>query len=146
MKKTEKIVVPVDFTKSSKKLIEYAWYMAQHLHATIDFVHVISDYPEDAMIGAPFAQEYQEKESATAQENMAGLVNDTKGICPDCSGEVVYGKPVERIVEFAENKHADLIILGTHKAKGLEKIILGNVAEHVLQKADCPVLIMNPFK
>ncbi len=146
MKKIKKIVVPVDFTKSTKKLVEYAQYMAQDLRADIDFVHVVADYPEDAMVGAPFAKDYQETESGKAREKMANLVDDTNRVCPGCNGEVVYGKPIDCIVEFAKGKDADLIILGTHNAKGLEKIILGNVAEHVLRKADCPVLIMNPYK
>ena len=146
MKKIEKIVVPVDFTKSTKKLVEYAQYMAQSLHAGIEFVHVVDNYPEDAMVGAPFAQEYQEKESGKAKEKMAGLVDDTNRLCPGSSGEIVYGKPINSIVEFARDKNADLIIIGTHNAKGLEKIILGNIAEHVFEKADCPVLIMNPYK
>jgi nucleotide-binding universal stress UspA family protein len=146
MKKVEKIVVPVDFTQSTKKLVEYAQYMAKDLHAVIDFVHVVADYPEDAMVGAPFAKDYQQSEADKASEKMAGLVEDTNEVCSGCNGEVVYGKPVDSIVEFAKSKHADMIILGTHNAKGLEKIILGNVAEHVLRKADCPVLIMNPYK
>ncbi len=146
MKKIEKIVVPVDLTRSTKKLVEYAQYIAENLHAAIDFVHVVTDYPEDALVGAPFAQEYQEKEFAKAREKMASLVDDTNRVCTGCSGEVVYGKPIDCIVAFARGKNADLIVLGTHNAKGLEKIILGNIAEHVLEKADCPVLIMNPFK
>jgi nucleotide-binding universal stress UspA family protein len=146
MKKIEKIVVPVDFTKSTKKLTEYALYMAESLQAAIEFVHVIADYPEDAMVGSPYAQEYQDKVYDEVKTRMVNLVNESNEICPGSDGEVVYGKPVEQIVKFAADKNADLLIIGTHGAKGLEKIILGNVAEHVLQKADCPVLIMNPFK
>jgi nucleotide-binding universal stress UspA family protein len=146
MKKIEKIVVPVDFSKGMDNLVEYAMYMAKSLEATINFVHVISDYPEDAMIGAPYAQEYQDKQSAEASARMAGLLDDSNEVCPGCEGEVVYGSPVDRIVEFAEEKGADLILMGTHGAKGLEKIILGSVAQQVLHKAECPVLVMNPFK
>ena len=146
MKKIEKIVVPVDFTRSTKNLVEYAQHIAEDLHAVIDFVHVVPDYPEDAMVGAPFAQEYQERESLESKEKMAALVDETNHVCPGCSGGIVYGKPVDCIIEFANSKNADLIIIGTHNAKGLEKIILGNIAEHVLEKADCPVLIMNPSK
>jgi hypothetical protein len=43
-------------------------------------------------------------------------------------------------------KNADLIIISTHGAKGLEKMLLGSVAEHVLKLAHCPVLVMNPFR
>jgi nucleotide-binding universal stress UspA family protein len=146
MKSIEKIVVPVDFTKSTHELVEYAVYMAARLSAVINFVHVVADYPGDAMIGSPFAQEYQDKDFAASKQKMTHLVEDSQEMCPGCDGDVVYGDPVEQIVKFAETKKADLLILGTHGAKGLEKVLLGNVAEHVLRKAHRPVLIMNPFE
>jgi nucleotide-binding universal stress UspA family protein len=59
---------------------------------------------------------------------------------------VVTGDPVDRITEIAKEKNSDLIIISTHGAKGLEKILLGSVAERVLKRAHCPVLVMNPFK
>jgi nucleotide-binding universal stress UspA family protein len=146
MKKIKNIVVPIDFTKNTNKLVEYAYYIAESLQAVIDFVHVVPDYPGDAMIGSPFAQQYQDKDFAASKEKMARLVKSSLEVCPGCEGEVVYGDPVGKIVGFAEARKADLLILGTHDAKGLEKVLLGSVAEHVLRKAHCPVLIMKPVK
>ena len=139
-------MVPVDFTKSTNKLVEYAFYMAKNLGAVIDFVHVIADYPGDVMIGSPYAREYQDRVFAASQDKMALLIGNSQEICPGCDGEVVLGDPVDEIVKFAEVKMANLIILSTHGAKGLEKILLGSTAENVLKKAPCPVLIMNPFR
>lgn len=146
MKPVNKIIVPVDFAENTGKLVAYACYMAEKLTATVHFVHVIAVYPGDAMIGAPFAGEYQEKVDAAAKERMANLLHDTKEKFPDCSGHTMNGDPAEKIVEIALAEDADLIITSTHGAKGLEKILLGSVAERVLKRAHCPVLIMNPFK
>lgn len=146
MKAIEKIVVPVDFAENTSKLVGYACYMAEKLAASIHFVHIVAAYPGDAMIGAPFAEEYRDKVNFAAKERMANLVDDTKEKCRSCSGQVVNGEPVEKIVELAETADADLIIIATHGAKGLEKILLGSVAERVLKRAHCPVLIMNPYK
>ncbi len=146
MKKAQKIIVAVDFTKNTNKLVEYALYMAESLRAVINFVHVVPDYPGDAMIGSPFAQEYQDKDFSTSKVKMAHVVEDSQEACPGCEGEVVYGDPVGQIVGFTESKNGDLLIIGTHDAKGLEKVLLGNVAEHVLRKVHCPVLIMKPLK
>ena len=41
---------------------------------------------------------------------------------------------------------ADLIVLGTHGSRGIEKILLGSVAERVLKRAACPVLVVNPYR
>jgi nucleotide-binding universal stress UspA family protein len=146
MKPVQKIVVPVDFAENTNKLVSYACYMAERLAATIHFVHVVAIYPGDVMIGAPFAEEYQDKVNFAAEERMANLLHDTKEKCPGCSGQTVNGDPAEKIVELALAADADLIITSTHGAKGLEKILLGSVAERVLKRAHCPVLIMNPFK
>jgi nucleotide-binding universal stress UspA family protein len=146
MKTVKKIVVPVDFAENTGKLVAYACYMAEKLTATIHFIHVVTAYPGDVMIGAPFADEFREKMYFAAEERMANLVQDTKEKFPGCSGQAVNGEPVEKIVELAEAADADMIIISTHGAKGLEKILLGSVAERVLKRAHCPVLIMNPFR
>lgn len=146
MEPVKKILVPVDFAENTNKLVTYACYMAEKLTATIHFVHVVATYPGDVMIGAPFAGEYQEKVYVAAEELMANLVHDIKEKFSDCLGHTVSGDPAEKIVEVAATVNADLIITSTHGAKGLEKILLGSVAERVLKRAHCPVLIMNPFK
>jgi nucleotide-binding universal stress UspA family protein len=62
---------------------------------------------------------------------------------PIC-GQVLVGRPTERIVSAAQESGADLIVLGTHGASGFERLILGSVAERVLRKAACPVLTVPP--
>ncbi len=146
MKKITNIVVPLDFTKNTNNLVDYAIYMAESFRAVIDFLHVVPAYPGDAMIGSPYAQSYQDEDFAKSKKKMADIIEDYQGKLPGCSGEVVAGDVVDQIVGFAESKKADLLIVGTHDAKGLEKVLLGNVAEHVLRKAHCPVLIMKPVK
>jgi nucleotide-binding universal stress UspA family protein len=146
MEKINSIVVPVDFLNSADKLVKYATYMAGELSAKIHFIHVVELYSGDAMLGAPYTHEYREMFLSDAKLRMDNLIADYKEQIPGCTGEVVFGDPVDKIVEYAKEKHADLIIISTHGAKGLEKILLGSVAERVLKRAHCPVLIMNPFK
>lgn len=54
--------------------------------------------------------------------------------------EVADGQPPETIVRFAQDNHVDLIVMGTHGRSGLQRMLLGSVAEHVLRLAQCPVL------
>ncbi len=70
MKAIEQIVVPVDFTVITEKLVLYAQYMTEKLTAVVHFVHVVADYPGDAMIGSPFAKEYKDKVVAASEEKM----------------------------------------------------------------------------
>lgn len=147
MKTIQKIVVPVDFSeKTTDHLVAYACYVAERLGAVIYFFHVIEPYPADAMIGAPFAPQNRDDIKVSSKKKMNSLVHDNQGHCLGCTGQVESGEPVEKIVEFAKEINADLIIISTHGAKGLEKILLGSVVEEVLKQAHCPVLSMNPFK
>lgn len=146
MKETHCIVVPVDFSETTDKLVEYAVYMSGKLSAEIHFVHVVHFYAGDAMVGFAYAQECEDRLLDNAKSKMANLLADTRAAVKDCTGDVVIGDPVEKIVDFAEKSAADLLIISTHGAKGLEKILLGSVAERVLKRAHCPVLFMNPYK
>lgn len=146
MKEINKIIVPVDFLTNVDKLVAYSASMAEKLSAVVHFIHVVTFPVGDVMVGAPFAVEYEEKMLTDAQVRMSNLLEDNSESCPGCTGEVVKGDPVDKIVEIAEMKDSDLIIISTHGARGLEKILLGSVAERVLKRAHCPVLIMNPFK
>jgi len=55
---------------------------------------------------------------------------------------MLSGEPEEEIVRFAEESKADLIVMGSHGHKGLVKLLIGSVAERVIGRAHCPVLVM----
>jgi nucleotide-binding universal stress UspA family protein len=52
------------------------------------------------------------------------------------------GEPFEEILKVAEEITADLIVLGSHGRKGLDKFLIGSVAERVMRKAPCPVFLV----
>jgi len=54
------------------------------------------------------------------------------------------GAPWLEIVQLSANIHADLIVVGTHDYSALKKLVLGSVAEQVVKKAACPVLVVRP--
>lgn len=56
--------------------------------------------------------------------------------------DVLYGTPESRIVETAEEMHADLIVLGSHGYKGWERLLLGSVSNSVVHHAHCSVMIV----
>ena len=59
---------------------------------------------------------------------------------------VVSGYASEEILNYAKLEHIDLIIMGTHGRKGIEKIMFGSVADRVIKTSPVPVLIVNPYK
>ncbi len=146
MKDINCIVVPVDFSEITGQLVEYAVNMAGKLSADIHFVHVVHFYAGDGMTGLASLQVLEERMVSNAKERISIIVKDTREKGAGCTGDVLIGDPVDEIIQFAEEKKSELLIISTHGAKGLEKILLGSVAERVLKRAHCPVLFMNPHK
>ncbi len=146
MEKIMHIVVPVDFLKTTDQLVDYATYIARKLTATLHFVHVVDIYTGSEMLDLPYVLECRKKLQSAAEKKMTGLLADNIKQFPSSTGEVLLGDPVEKIVEYAKEKDAGLIVISSHGAKGLEKILLGSVTERVLKRAHCPLLITNPFK
>ena len=60
--------------------------------------------------------------------------------------KVLVGDVAEEIIRHAEETSMDLIVMGTHGYKGIEKVMFGSVAEKVVRSSPCPVLTINPYK
>jgi universal stress protein A len=59
-----------------------------------------------------------------------------------CEHYLLEGEPAREVVQFAEREHVDLIVLGTHGRTGLARVLMGSVAENVVRRAPCPVLVV----
>ena len=86
----------------------------------------------------------------TARENAAKIITDTadklkafsdaKKVA--VSSDVLFGSPDSRIVETAEEWHADLIVVGSHGYSRWERLLLGSVSDSVVHHAPCSVLVV----
>ena len=149
MKTIEKVVVPVDFHQHTNDLADFAIGVATKLEASVLFVHVAS-VAEHALSLLDYSAEafklLNEKINAHAEEKMAALIEKSKTLCPGCNGVVLNGDVADALIAYTMENNIDLIIMGTHGAQGIEKILLGSVAERVLKRSSCPVLVFNPYK
>ena len=146
MKNIREIIVPVDFYQHTDDLVEFAIEISKKLEARITFVHVAESILADSLLNAESYKKLDATISAHAASQMDALLEKNKETCPGCGGVVLRGDTVDGIVAYAEDKGIDLIVMGTHGAKGIEKILLGSVAERVLKRVSCPTLIFNPYK
>ncbi|MEE4241216.1 MAG: universal stress protein [Desulfopila sp.] len=145
MKAITTIVTPVDLEDHTEKLVEYAAYMADKLSASLILIHIVEPFRVigNMEVGTTELEQYNTNLTLQAEEWLEKLVNSYSS----CSGsKVIRGDIVDSIVDFAKEQEAGLIIIGTHGTKGIEKLLLGSVAERVVKNAHCPTLVMNPFK
>ena len=86
--------------------------------------------------------EHNEERRREARQVVQRLVSFLKQENLEVAGEVPHGRPDEMIVRTAEAKNADLIIMGSHGRTGLERVLLGNTSERVIDQTRCAVLVV----
>jgi nucleotide-binding universal stress UspA family protein len=67
-----------------------------------------------------------------------------RGSGVDVDVSVWYGPPAQAIVEAAQYRKADLIVMSSHGRSGLGRLVLGSVAETVLRRSETPILLIRP--
>ncbi|MDH5299165.1 MAG: universal stress protein [Desulfobulbaceae bacterium] len=147
IKEIKKILVPVDFSENSQKILQSAQFVAEKFQAKLAIVFVvqsIDDYSGFFVPHMPIAQ-FEEELLEGAKTKMASfLAENVKATGYESA--VLAGDVAEEILRYADEKGVDMIVMGTHGYKGVEKILFGSVAEQVVKKAPCPVLTINPYK
>ena len=138
----KKILFPTDFSEGSDNALPYAADMARHYGAKLYLLHVIQDIAEAMGWYVPHVsldELYRDIEGNAAKEIARYGVEEFRGL-KDIERIVVKGTPYHEILKFAGEKKADLIVIGTHGRKGLDRVIFGSTAEKVVRDAPCPVL------
>ena len=138
----ERILVPTDFSDISQRALEYAKVIAKtgnselllvHVNPPVDFI----TSPEAAWIDVSEVQSLQEEQ---LEQNGAALRSE--GFRAHAIS--LTGPLYEELLSAVKQHKVDLIVLGTHGKKGLERLMLGSDAEAVLRHAGCPVLSVGP--
>lgn len=138
----EKILFATDFSEGSAVAIPYAVDMAKRYGARLYFVHVVYDITKATGWYVPHVavgEIYNEIEK-NAKAEIAKISTDEMKDLKDIGHVILKGTPYEEIIKFAEDNEVDLIVLGTHGRKGIDRVLFGSTAEQILRNAPCPVL------
>ena len=141
------ILVPVDGSPTSMFAVARAATLAKSLGSTVTVLYVVDPYPFTG-VGADFAYGQAQYLSAATSEANAAL--DTAKKAMEEAGVTVNtvvgeGHAVhDGIVRAIESTDADLVIMGSHGRRGLEKLMLGSVTQRVLGAVRIPVLVVKP--
>jgi nucleotide-binding universal stress UspA family protein len=146
MQEIKKILVPVDFSEDSGKVLKAAAMVAGKFGAAIDVVFVVESlgaYAGFAVPHLPLAD--LEKDLHTrAERKMDEFLDIHMDRKIPHTGRVLNGNPAEQIVQYAGTENCDLIAMGTRACRGTHKALFGSVTDRVIKTAPCPVLSMNP--
>ena len=146
MKKIEKILFPIDFAEHFETLLPWVSTFVNSFDATLYALFVTQDLGDFSSFHVPHGnlQQFQEEAMKSAQRKMSLTAKEAFKAFKKVEARVAQGAPAEKIVETAQKEGIDLIIMGTHGRKGLERAIFGSVCDKVVRTAPCPVLTINP--
>jgi nucleotide-binding universal stress UspA family protein len=137
----KQIVCPTDFSDSATVAERQAAQLARALGAEILLVHVATEAPlwREGFV-TPELREVFGAQRRWAEKALAGRAEALKAEGITARSVVKTGAPWREIVQLAKEEHADVIVMGTQGRTGLDRLMLGSVAERVIRHAPCPVL------
>jgi nucleotide-binding universal stress UspA family protein len=147
MKPIKKVLIPIDFSSNAKKIFLSGVEMAKQFDAQIHILYVaqtLQNYEGFFVPHRPIS-ELEGELVQGAERKMEAFLAENQGAVR-CQSKVLLGDVAEEIVNYARQENIDMIIMGTHGYKGLERALFGSVAEKVVKTARCPVLTINPYR
>jgi nucleotide-binding universal stress UspA family protein len=143
----QRILCPIDFSHTSRDALKHAVAIAQWYESSITALHVIHApfLPQPPILFAePGIEAPGPVRRQSLLEDLRGWLEPAGRMGLKTEGIVDEGSPASCILDHASSLQADLIVMGTHGLGGVERFIVGSVAEKVLRKATCPVMAVPP--
>jgi nucleotide-binding universal stress UspA family protein len=135
----ERILVAVDGSDFSMAAVDQAISLGGICNSQIFLVSVVDLYPEQMAV-APTLVEQMSEEVRQHLDQAKKKVDQAKIACETIVR--MGGAPHEFIVQEANDKEIDLILMGTHGHTGLKRVLMGSVAQNVIANAPCPVMVV----
>lgn len=136
---TMSLIVGVDDTEGSAAAIDEAVRLAVDLDATVTFVHV--GKPPSALLGEPYYKRALSADLGPGRRALAAAVEAAQLAGVEADAELLEGDPADELVSLADNRDADLIVVGSRGYGALAGALLGSVSRSVVQHASRPVVV-----
>jgi nucleotide-binding universal stress UspA family protein len=142
----KRILVPTDFSEESERAALYAVELARRYGANeVHCIHV-SDIPADLLATSAYymtgpSEQFVEQVRQEGRKSLEAFARKNFGDVP-VKTVFLEGRPFVEIIRYARENQIDLIIISTHGRGGIKHALFGSVAEKVVRKAPCPVLVV----
>jgi nucleotide-binding universal stress UspA family protein len=133
------ILFPTDFSACSEAAFRLASSLARDYSAALVVLHV---YPPPLDHSEEIARRPPDSYEDSLWKNLKEIRTDD--LKYDIDYQLIEGDAAAEIARVAAERPCDLIVMGTHGRTGIERVLLGSVAEKVIRHATCPVLTTKP--
>jgi nucleotide-binding universal stress UspA family protein len=137
------ILLPTDFSESSRTAVPFARAIAQVYGATILLAHAIPPEPHQSIV-FDRVPPYDDVVWLDARQKLMNFGENDGFAGLHCKFLLRQGNLSDVIPEMIRDNQVDLVILGTHGRKGLGRLVLGSGAEQIYRASPCPVLTVGP--
>jgi nucleotide-binding universal stress UspA family protein len=149
MTRFERIVCPVDFSDGSRHALAMAITLARWYDASLTVLHVHANWPLADMLPSvrPLEARPMPLDDSARQAMMDAVQRFAASVGVPAGLDVRYhlADSLDVVAEIlSQTEDAGAVVIGTHGRSGFERLMLGSVAERVLRKATCPVLVVPP--
>jgi nucleotide-binding universal stress UspA family protein len=149
----KKILIAIDYNPTAQDVAKKGNELAKSMNAEVILLHVVADYTYYSSLDYSPIMGFDsfsnlgvlQTNTVTELQNAAqDYLNKTKRFLGDDSIKTVVkdGDSGQAIINAAKEYEADVIVMGSHSRRGLEKILMGSVAEKVLRNSTLPLFII----
>ncbi|WP_440951468.1 universal stress protein [Methanococcoides sp. FTZ1] len=138
-----KILIATDGSENVKNAISYGIEIAKATGCKVHAVYVVSDeHAEVARRDLGFAKAIEEHLSDIGKRATEDIEEAGKETGIKVESVLLKGRPVEEIIDYAKKNDVDMIVMGTLGLTGVERLLIGSVAENVVRHSKVPVLVV----
>lgn len=135
----DRILVATDNSEPAKRATEEALAFAAAFDANLFAIYVLETGAKPQWYDDPDAEPGTETRAGRALDSVRSMAED-RGLAGAIETAVVEGKTSAAILEYADKEEIDLVVLGTHGREGLDRLVVGSVAENVVRRSPVPVV------
>jgi nucleotide-binding universal stress UspA family protein len=143
MTRMQNILVPIDFGPASRAALDHALFLAARFKGRVHLLHVVSPYLFEAWdtgMGAMPAGDLLERIERHARQRLQRLVPKRGPLAGKVTTGTTVGVVVDSILDAVAARRIDLVVMGTHGRGVVGQVLLGSVAQRLLQRSPVPVL------
>ncbi len=139
----KKILVPTDFSETSIQALQFAIQIAREAQGEVHLLHTV-ELPVlfDSKAVLAFEEAYMTEMRVKSEKRMQKIVEKWAGGFGRVKYHIQFGKLQTNINRLVESAKIDLVIAGTHGAKGLRELTIGSNAEKFVRNAEVPVIVV----
>ena len=137
-----RILVATDFAESAEEALARAVDLGRTHGAELLLLHVFVDLPAYPEVSAGRVEAIYEEQRRWVEAELERQARRARSQGLLARPVLRTGAPASTIAEVAAEERADLVVVGTHGRTGLDRLVVGSVAERVVRLAPCPVLVV----